>query len=97
MQYTAIVKNGGLFIPNIFTEISNDGSLPEVVQVDLDIELLYIQIKDKHVQKNIPVTLTNKDNSNTETQKVNLGELPVKAFDIIDDPVAWQQTLREAW
>ena len=36
MQYTAIIKDGGLFIPNVFSDL-NDGS-SHIVQVDVDIE-----------------------------------------------------------
>ena len=36
MQYTAIIKDGGLFIPNIFSDL-NDGHA-HVVQVTVDID-----------------------------------------------------------
>ena len=36
MQYTAIIKDGGLFIPNVFSDL-NDGQA-HVVQVTVDIE-----------------------------------------------------------
>ena len=35
MQYTAIIKDGGLFIPNVFSDL-NDGS-SHIVQVTVDI------------------------------------------------------------
>ena len=35
MQYTAIIKDGGLFIPNVFSDL-NDGS-SHIVQIDVDI------------------------------------------------------------
>ncbi|MDE4453764.1 hypothetical protein [Psychrobacter sp. DAB_AL62B] len=36
MQYTAIIKDGGLFIPNVFSDL-NDGQ-SYIVQVTVDIE-----------------------------------------------------------
>ena len=36
MQYTAIIKDGGLFIPNVFSDL-NDGQA-HVVQVTVDID-----------------------------------------------------------
>ena len=36
MQYTAIIKDGGLFIPNVFSDL-NDGN-SHIVQVAVDIE-----------------------------------------------------------
>ena len=36
MQYTAIMKDGGLFIPNVFSDL-NDGK-SHIVQVTVDIE-----------------------------------------------------------
>ena len=35
MQYTAIIKDGGLFIPNVFSDL-NDGD-SHIVQVEVDI------------------------------------------------------------
>lgn len=42
MQYTAIIKDGGLFIPNVFSEL-NDGS-SHIVQVAVDIEAVREQL-----------------------------------------------------
>ncbi len=36
MQYTAIIKDGGLFIPNVFSDLNDGGS--HIVQVEVDIE-----------------------------------------------------------
>ena len=36
MQYTAIIKDGGLFIPNVFSDL-NDGS-SHIVQVEVDMD-----------------------------------------------------------
>ncbi|MFT5120819.1 MAG: hypothetical protein ACI8R1_002146 [Psychrobacter glaciei] len=35
MQYTAIIKDGGLFIPNVFSDLNDGGS--HIVQVKVDI------------------------------------------------------------
>ncbi len=42
MNYTAIIKDGGLFIPNVFSDL-NDGS-SHIVQVELDIEAVREQL-----------------------------------------------------
>jgi MinD-like ATPase involved in chromosome partitioning or flagellar assembly len=36
VQYTAIIKDGGLFIPNVFSDLNDGGS--HIVQVEVDIE-----------------------------------------------------------
>ena len=36
MQYTAIIKDGGLFIPNVFSDLNDGGS--HIVQVEVDID-----------------------------------------------------------
>ncbi|WP_201511979.1 hypothetical protein [Psychrobacter alimentarius] len=35
MQYTAIIKDGGLFIPNVFSDLNDGGS--HIVQIEVDI------------------------------------------------------------
>ena len=42
MQYTAIIKDGGLFIPNVFSDL-NDGS-SHIVQVEVDIAAVRQQL-----------------------------------------------------
>ncbi|WP_261868906.1 hypothetical protein [Psychrobacter sp. JCM 18901] len=42
MQYTAIIKDGGLFIPNIFSDL-NDGD-SHIVQVEVDIAAVRQQL-----------------------------------------------------
>ena len=44
MQYTAIIKDGGLFIPNVFADL-NDGSA-HIVQVAVDIEAVRQQLSE---------------------------------------------------
>lgn len=43
MQYTAIIKDGGLFIPNVFSDL-NDGQA-HVVQVTVDIDDVRQQLR----------------------------------------------------
>ena len=45
MHYTAIIKDGGLFIPNVFSEL-DDGS-SHIVQVEVDIEAVREQLDVK--------------------------------------------------
>ena len=42
MNYTAIIKDGGLFIPNVFSDLDDGGS--HIVQVDVDIEAVREQL-----------------------------------------------------
>ena len=43
MHYTAIIKDGGLFIPNVFSDL-NDGS-SHIVQVEVDIAAVRQQLE----------------------------------------------------
>ena len=49
MQYTAIIKDGGLFIPNVFSDL-NDGQ-SYIVQVTVDIEDARQQLSGHGVAK----------------------------------------------
>ncbi|MEN6670559.1 hypothetical protein AAJP47_09305 [Psychrobacter sp. B38] len=49
MQYTAIIKDGGLFIPNVFSDL-NDGQA-HVVQVTVDIDDVRQQLSTSTEQK----------------------------------------------
>ncbi len=42
MNYTAIIKDGGLFIPNVFSDLDDGGS--HIVQIDVDIEAVREQL-----------------------------------------------------
>ncbi|GAB2647457.1 hypothetical protein [Psychrobacter pocilloporae] len=42
MQYTAIIKDGGLFIPNVFSDLNDGGS--HIVQVEVDIAAVRQQL-----------------------------------------------------
>lgn len=49
MQYTAIIKDGGLFIPNVFSDL-NDGN-SHIVQVAVDIDDVRQQLNSSAVAK----------------------------------------------
>ncbi|WP_288726386.1 hypothetical protein [uncultured Psychrobacter sp.] len=49
VQYTAIIKDGGLFIPNVFSDL-NDGN-SHIVQVEVDIEEVRQQLDSSAVAK----------------------------------------------
>ena len=49
MQYTAIIKDGGLFIPNVFSDLNDGGS--HIVQVEVDIEEVRQQLTSSAVPK----------------------------------------------
>jgi len=42
VQYTAIIKDGGLFIPNVFSDLNDGGS--HIVQVEVDIAAVRQQL-----------------------------------------------------
>ncbi|AOY42565.1 MULTISPECIES: hypothetical protein [Psychrobacter] len=43
MHYTAIIKDGGLFIPNVFSDLNDGGS--HIVQVEVDIAAVRQQLE----------------------------------------------------
>ncbi len=49
MQYTAIIKDGGLFIPNVFSDLNNGGS--HIVQVEVDIAEVRQQLSISEASK----------------------------------------------
>ncbi|MGP5312608.1 hypothetical protein [Psychrobacter faecalis] len=49
VQYTAIIKDGGLFIPNVFSDL-NDGN-SYIVQVAVDIDEVRQQLDSSAVEK----------------------------------------------
>lgn len=49
MQYTAIIKDGGLFIPNVFSDLNDGGS--HIVQVEVDIEEVRQQLNASAASK----------------------------------------------
>ena len=44
MHYTAIIKDGGLFIPNVFSELDDGSSHIVQVEVEVDIEAVREQL-----------------------------------------------------
>nr|WP_317198956.1 hypothetical protein [uncultured Psychrobacter sp.] len=49
MSYTAIIKDGGLFIPNVFADLDEGGSL--IVQVELDLDEVRAQLETNDALK----------------------------------------------
>ena len=49
VQYTAIIKDGGLFIPNVFSDLNDGGS--HIVQVEVDIEEVRQQLNSSAMPK----------------------------------------------
>lgn len=49
MQYTAIIKDGGLFIPNVFSDLNDGGS--HIVQVEVDIADVREQLGEGTAEK----------------------------------------------
>ncbi|WP_296245619.1 MULTISPECIES: hypothetical protein [unclassified Psychrobacter] len=49
MQYTAIIKDGGLFIPNVFSDLNDGGS--HIVQVTVDIDEVRQQLNSSAMLK----------------------------------------------
>ncbi|MBH0064594.1 hypothetical protein DFP82_104140 [Psychrobacter fozii] len=49
MQYTAIIKDGGLFIPNVFSDLNDGGS--HIVQVEVDIAAVRQQLEASEAPK----------------------------------------------
>ncbi len=85
MQYTAIIKDGGLFIQDIFKNANPMDSLSQSIIVDFNPNDLSSKLKLMSVQ----------DNDNHK--KFDLGQLSISAFNDIDDPVKWQNEQREEW
>ena len=49
MHYTAIIKDGGLFIPNVFSDLNDGGS--HIVQVEVDIAVVRQQLEASETPK----------------------------------------------
>ncbi|MGE6327673.1 hypothetical protein [Psychrobacter pacificensis] len=49
MHYTAIIKDGGLFIPNVFSDLNDGGS--HIVQVEVDIAAVRQQLEASETPK----------------------------------------------
>ena len=89
MQYTAIIKDGGLFIPNVFSDL-NDGH-SHVVQVIVDIEDVRKQLNSnvepkKQAPKQLKKTVKKQTpkQPSKELQDVGLGTLRKSALDELE-------------
>lgn len=67
MQYTAIIKDGGLFIPNVFSDLNNGDS--HIVQVEMDIEDVRQQLSGSAAPKIDTARKQAKKPSKKEAQK----------------------------
>lgn len=47
MKYTAIIKDGGLFIPNVFSDLNDGGA--HIVQVEIDLEEVRQQLSKSEI------------------------------------------------
>ena len=71
MQYTAIIKDGGLFIPNVFADLNNgnDGGA-HIVQVTVDIAAVRQQLSaSTELKQEIPQPTALKEIAVKETKK----------------------------
>ena len=88
MQYTAIIKDGGLFIPNVFSDLNDGGS--HIVQVEVDIEEVRQQLNSSAMPKLAapkPAKKPAKKPLKKETQKaaeVDLSTLRKSAIDELE-------------
>ena len=88
MQYTAIIKDGGLFIPNVFSDLNDSGS--HIVQVEVDIEEVRQQLTSSAMPKMDAPRQTKKPVkklTKKETQKaadVDLSTLRKSAIDELE-------------
>lgn len=89
MQYTAIIKDGGLFIPNVFSDL-NDGHA-HMVQVTVDIEDVREQLSSsaepkKQAPKQLKKTVKKQTPKQVskQSQDVGLGTLRKSAVDELE-------------
>lgn len=89
MQYTAIIKDGGLFIPNVFSDL-NDGQA-HVVQVTVDIDDVRQQLNistEPKIDASRALKKQVKKQTKKEVQKVaenaDLGTLRKSALDELE-------------
>src|SRR5699024_5206349 len=88
VQYTAIIKDGGLFIPNVFSDL-NDGN-SNLVQVAVDIEEVLQQFENSALSKKEEPKITKKQDkkqTKKDVQKdaeVELSTLRKSAIDELE-------------
>ncbi|WP_019674152.1 hypothetical protein [Psychrobacter lutiphocae] len=98
MQYKAIIKDGGLFIPNILGDLQHVGVDSISMQLTLNIKNLHNQPYLTDEGQALPTVKINvHDITDGQPTKFNLGQHKIKAFDSIADPVQWQNDIRDAW
>ena len=85
MQYTAIIKDGGLFIQDIFKNANPMDFASQSIIVNFNPNDLSSKLKLTSVQ------------DNDKHKKFDLGQLSISAFNDIDDPVKWQNEQRDEW
>jgi hypothetical protein len=72
VQYTAIIKDGGLFIPNVFSDLNHGGS--HIVQVEVDIADVREQLDANAAAKSAKKPL--KRQPKKDTQKLSAKQTP---------------------
>ena len=94
MQYTAIIKDGGLFIPNVFSDLNDGGS--HIVQVEVDIADVREQLGEstavkpeasKKVATKVlkkPVKRTTKKDTKTSVEESDMSTLRKSALDELE-------------
>ncbi|MBP2281152.1 hypothetical protein H4W00_001965 [Psychrobacter sp. PL19] len=89
MQYTAIIKDGGLFIPNVFSDL-NDGR-SYIVQVEVDIEDVRKQLNSSEEPKKAAIKEPKKQlkkqtpkQPSKEPQDLGLGTLQKSDIDELE-------------
>ncbi|MGA6100684.1 hypothetical protein ACPESL_00720 [Psychrobacter pocilloporae] len=94
MQYTAIIKDGGLFIPNVFSDLNDGGS--HIVQVEVDIAEVRQQLdasetpKAAVTKKSVakaakkPVSRTAKKDVKTAAEESDVSTLRKSALDELE-------------
>ncbi len=83
MRYTAIIKDGGLFIPNVFSEL-DDGS-SHIVQVEVDIEEVREQLSADAAPKRQAQKRYTKKPSKKSTHNPNVESAPRSTMDEFED------------
>ncbi|MGO2230347.1 hypothetical protein [Psychrobacter sp.] len=72
MKYTAIIKDGGLFIPNVFSDLNDGGA--HIVQVEVDLDEVRQQLSKSEI---LETAVTKK--SVTKDSKKSTAKTPTTA------------------
>ncbi|MDN6275566.1 hypothetical protein [Psychrobacter sp.] len=86
MKYTAIIKDGGLFIPNVFSDLNDGGA--HIVQVEIDLEevrqqlskseILETAVTKKSVAKDSKKSTAKTPTTKPSTAKLSTAKTPKK-------------------